>query len=68
MRATIQDQSFLGGQQPNFADFAVAGAFVVCTILCMTCAVMGKNTTDMTPEQPRHACAFMPCLLLICGA
>lgn len=31
--ATIQDHPFLGGSQPNFADFAVAGAFVVCTVL-----------------------------------
>ena len=29
MRVTIQDQSFLGGEEPNFADFAVAGAFAV---------------------------------------
>ena len=33
MRVTIQDQPFLGGEEPNFADFAVAGAFAVRSIL-----------------------------------
>ena len=37
MRVTIQEQPFLGGQEPNFADLAVAGAFAV-RAECPACA------------------------------
>lgn len=33
LRVTLEDQPFLGGTEPNFADLAIAGAFAV-SLLC----------------------------------
>ena len=43
LRQTLQQFKFLGGDKLNYADIAVAGNFLVCTI--QACVVFTFNTT-----------------------
>ncbi len=60
LRQTLQQFKFLGGDKLNYADIAVAGNFLVCTI--QACVVSTLSTT--AGHQHASSNLFDSCIIL----